>query len=187
MASLSLACPPKQPPKPTVICPATLFAVPSMGARLHSEANIAEAIWADIGARSMMVKSFTIAVKTRSAQNPSAGKMPESNTIGHIIQSWPEVRLSREIPRPPGGVLRQMWRLNKACSILYAAHAQLTSSRAGVTMTEVMSTRGLSGWSLSHVQNAHVPVTETSLGLSRAEMYRLLRIRSTGLLCWMLS
>lgn len=187
MASLRLACPPKQPPKPTVICPATLSAVPSMDARLHSEANIAEAIWADIGARSMMVKSFTTAVKTRSAQNPSAGRMPDSNTIGHIIQSWPEVRLSREIPRPPGGVLRQMWRLHKACSIVQAAHAQLTSSGPGFTMTEVMSTSSLSSWPLSHVQTAHVSVTETSLGFSRTATYRLSRIRSTGLPCWMLS
>ena len=124
-----------------------------------------------------MVKSFNIAVKTRSAQNPSAGKMPDSNTIGHIIQSWLDVRLSREIPRSPGGVLRQMWQLNKACSILYAAHAQLTSSGAGVTTTAVMSTRMLSFWSLSHVQTAHVPVTETSLGLSRMEMFRCVSIK----------
>ena len=68
-----------------------------------------KATWADIGARSTKVKSHTIAVKTRSAQNLSAGQMPDLSTIGHIIRSWLEARLSREIPRPPGEVLQQMF------------------------------------------------------------------------------
>jgi hypothetical protein len=170
------------------MCPATLCIVPSMGAGPYTPVNIVEAIWADIVARSTMVKKYNIPVKAKIAKKPSAGQTLDSNTIGQNTQSWLEVRLSQEIPRPRGGgVLRQMWRLRKACPMLQAAHAQLNSSGAGFTMTEVMSTRGLSGWSLTHVQIAHVPVIEISLGLSRTETYRLLRIRSTGLPCWMMS